>query len=367
MDKTLRRLVVQGEWQFKVAADHCPGGFPCPNLTSPTPFSITPATTPCPSPGPLKHTFGASMMSAISSAKPAKSPVTPGSPALFPALVSPKPMSSASALSASKPLSTLASASPAKVKNDEERLKARAERRRLADYSLKPRFEFAFGSWGAEEIVWGLDGRYTNACKTSIIEQLLKAMSKSFPFPSAYSDLSMPAAISFTPLSPKVVASVRDLPDEMGVNAEFKSYLADTCFFSMTHGGRHHARLFERQDKRDWEEDRSRQARRFKADMTLLNGTENEIVDFDKLMPGDWLDMSALQRVLTDSEGQEAARSPDSAPSLDPLNSTDDESDEAITPEPGSMVMASTPMQTEKGVTDGDIRLEHSPMGTVVE
>jgi hypothetical protein len=41
---------------------------------------------------------------------------------------------------------------------DDHRFKDREERRRLADYSLKPRLDYAFGSWGVEELRWRFDG-----------------------------------------------------------------------------------------------------------------------------------------------------------------------------------------------------------------
>jgi hypothetical protein len=41
---------------------------------------------------------------------------------------------------------------------DEAKAKERAERKRLAEYSLKPRFQYAFGGWGVEEVKWRLDG-----------------------------------------------------------------------------------------------------------------------------------------------------------------------------------------------------------------
>lgn len=89
-----------------------------PNLTPPTPFVLTPAASPCPSPGP---SFGA-----------------------FPGFATGLPN-----LSTTKP----------KPKDKDDKLKvARDERKRLADYELKPRFEFAFGSWGVESVFWSFDG-----------------------------------------------------------------------------------------------------------------------------------------------------------------------------------------------------------------
>lgn len=41
---------------------------------------------------------------------------------------------------------------------DPAKVHERAERKRLADYALKPRFEYAFGSWAPEELRWSMDG-----------------------------------------------------------------------------------------------------------------------------------------------------------------------------------------------------------------
>jgi len=113
----VKRVVIQGEFGG-IQQSLSTGGFPCPNLSAPTPFSLTPAATPCPSPGPTKSSFGAvQSLTAIPTLRPNKS----------------------------KPI-------------DEQRAKERAERQRLAEYSLKPRFSWAMGSWGAEDVEWRFDG-----------------------------------------------------------------------------------------------------------------------------------------------------------------------------------------------------------------
>ena len=43
---------------------------------------------------------------------------------------------------------------------DPVKVSERAERKRLADYALKPRFEYAFGSWAPEELRWSMEGRF---------------------------------------------------------------------------------------------------------------------------------------------------------------------------------------------------------------
>ena len=110
----LRRLVIQGMSNYFVAA-YKSGGFPCPNLSAPTPFFLTPVSTPCHSPGPVNG--------ALSNIP-------------FLSMTKPKPI-------------------------DPIKLDERAERKRLAEYCLKPRFEYAFGSWAPEELRWRLDGKFT--------------------------------------------------------------------------------------------------------------------------------------------------------------------------------------------------------------
>lgn len=41
---------------------------------------------------------------------------------------------------------------------DPAKVHERAERQRLADYALKPRFEYAFGGWAPEQIRWTMEG-----------------------------------------------------------------------------------------------------------------------------------------------------------------------------------------------------------------
>lgn len=42
---------------------------------------------------------------------------------------------------------------------DPAKVHERADRKRLADYALKPRFEYAFGSWAPEELRWSMYGQ----------------------------------------------------------------------------------------------------------------------------------------------------------------------------------------------------------------
>ncbi|OCF33014.1 hypothetical protein I316_05352 [Kwoniella heveanensis BCC8398] len=209
---TLRKLIVQG-------------GFPCPNLTAPTPFSLTPAATPCPSPGPARGTFGSLSMSR---------PTSPAHPSgKFPNSLS----SGLPALSTTKP-------KPA----DEEKLKAREERRRLADYTLKPRFEYAFGSWTVEDLRWRLDGRYTPACIVSIITHLIRAVDASFPSASRKFDIELPSAITFTSVPKGIIDELSALPDKLEVDADVQKYLHDVVFIALERSSCPAARLWVRKD-----------------------------------------------------------------------------------------------------------------------
>lgn len=120
----LRKLVIQGEFKSILIepsrhSTDTPGGFPVPNLTAPTPYSLTPAGTPATSPGPHSHFTGH-----------------------FPGFATGLP-----SLSLTKP----------KVV-DETKLKEREERKRLAEYSLKPKWEWAFGTWGVQQVWWTFAG-----------------------------------------------------------------------------------------------------------------------------------------------------------------------------------------------------------------
>nr|ODN97588.1 hypothetical protein L204_03006 [Cryptococcus depauperatus CBS 7855] len=209
---TLRKLVVQG-------------GFPCPNLTAPTPFSLTPAATPCPSPGSTRTTFGLTELKG-------------GFASGLPALSTQKP----------KPI-------------DEERLKAREERKRQADYMLKPRFGYAFGSWSVEELQWRLDGRYTPACVVTVVTHFLKALNSSFPSATRAFDNDLPSVLSFTSLPASIVSQLQSLPERLGLDAEIRGWLADVVFVSL--GDERHARLWDAAGD-------ERVNRRIKAEMLLL-------------------------------------------------------------------------------------------------
>ncbi|WWC89220.1 uncharacterized protein L201_004138 [Kwoniella dendrophila CBS 6074] len=295
---SLRKLVVQG-------------GFPVPNLTAPTPFSLTPATTPCPSPGPHKTTFGSLSMSRPTSPTTSKfghSLTTSGLPAL--STTKPKPV-------------------------DEERLKARAERERLAEYSLKPRFEYAFGTWTVDELRWRLDGRYTPACKLSIITHLFRAFGTSFPSSSRKFDVDVPSMIVFTTVPRGIISEISALPDKLGLDAEVKQYLEDVMFVSIEKSHCPVARAWETES--EGIEERERQGQRIKAEMLLLQNTstEFELVPLSELIRVNQPTLN-LPEQQNDDNGASPAISDTSVLPGETETSTEDERDEAITPELGS-------------------------------
>ncbi|WRT66474.1 uncharacterized protein IL334_003433 [Kwoniella shivajii] len=282
---SLRKLVVQG-------------GFPVPNLTAPTPFSLTPAATPCPSPGPTRSTFGIGSL-AMSHPGFAGNSLSSGLPAL----------------STTKPKHV-----------DEERIKARMERQRLAEYSLKPRFEYAFGGWTVQELRWRLDGRYTPACKLSIITHLFRAFGSSFPSSSRKFDIDLPDMMVFTSVPKGIIDNLSSLPDKLELDSEVKRYLQDVMFISIDKTHCSVARIWEGDN--DIEDDRERQGRRIKAELSLVqnNQTDFQLVSLAEL--------TATKQPILKIESSPAVSDTSVLPG-ETEAPTDDEN-EAITPEIGS-------------------------------
>jgi hypothetical protein len=142
----LRNLVVQGTFLCPPqSSEHTdsPGGYPCPNLYAPTPFAMTPGTTPLPSPKLAHATFsGLQGMATVHPTFPNDRPSTP--------------MQSATGLT------SIAEIPSHKARHmDPVRLAKRAERKRLAAYCLKPRFDYAFGSWAPERLYWSFEGEFS--------------------------------------------------------------------------------------------------------------------------------------------------------------------------------------------------------------
>ncbi|KAK6909983.1 hypothetical protein L486_00367 [Kwoniella mangroviensis CBS 10435] len=289
---SLRKLFVQG-------------GFPVPNLTAPTPFSLTPAATPCPSPGPTRSTFGALTMSHSNPASPATSKF---------------PSSGLPALSTTKPKLV-----------DEERLKARAERQRLAEYTLKPRFEYAFGGWTVDELRWRLDGRYTPACKLSIITHIFRAFGTSFPSSSRKVDIDLPSMIIFTTVPRGLINDLVELPSKLELDDEVKLYLQDVTFVSIDKSHCPAARLFD--TGMEVSEDRERQSRCIKSEMILLHSGSR--LEFDLVSLEELREVNKPTLHLP-QQGVSPAVSDSSILPDDTEGPTEDEGEEAITPEMGS-------------------------------
>ncbi|WVR09792.1 hypothetical protein IAU60_006868 [Kwoniella sp. DSM 27419] len=266
------------------------GGFPCPNLTAPTPFSLTPATTPCPSPGPTKTTFGSLTMS-----RPASPEVNRGNLSRS-HTTSSSYKSSLPALSANRP----------KI-GDETKVKARQERQRLAEYTLQPRFEYAFGTWAVEDLRWRLDGRYTPKCIVTILTHFFRAIGSSFPSASLKTHIDLPSAITFTSVPKGVIQELRSLLDTLQMDDEVRTYLQDTVFVTLDRRDCPAARLWDGgvdvdadAECTELSEDdeiaapsnahsaqRHRQGRRFKAELLLLQdigGTSFEVVSLPELL-----------------------------------------------------------------------------------
>ncbi|WVQ72467.1 hypothetical protein IAR50_002019 [Cryptococcus sp. DSM 104548] len=323
---SLRKLVIQG-------------GFPCPNLTAPTPFSLTPAATPCPSPGPHRTNFGLDSFSSI------KGPAHLSSG--LPALTTTKPK-----------------------RADEERLKARAERRRLADYTLKPRSEYAFGTWSVQELQWRLDGRYTPACIISIITQFLRAVNTTFPSATRRFDVDLPSVIAFTSLPVSIISELQSLPEKLDLAEEVHEWLADIGFGSV--GDERHARLWSVGESVENEE---RNAARLKANIILAQTKAGvSVVSLEELVANKsgsegGLDVPSHQSAMTGMTGSDSISPANSIASLLPPQSegasTEDENEAVTPPSQGSPVVEPTVSQVSKkmssmGMSDGERSLENS-------
>jgi len=80
-------------------------------------------------------------------------------------------------------LTSIPTISPYKVRHvDPAKLAQRAERKRVAAYALKPRFEYAFGSWAPEVLKWNFEGEPSfnppsSSCFLSLLFLTLHSMS----------------------------------------------------------------------------------------------------------------------------------------------------------------------------------------------
>ncbi|KIR40608.1 hypothetical protein I307_05408 [Cryptococcus deuterogattii 99/473] len=303
---TLRKLVIQG-------------GFPCPNLTAPTPFALTPAATPCPSPGPARTTFG--LQDASSKHHPAPF------------------ISGLSALSTIKPKTV-----------DDDRLKAREERKKQAQYTLKPRFEYAFGEWPVQELKWRLDGRYSPACIMSIVSHFIKAINSSFPSATRHSLVDLPAAISFTSIPAAIIPDLQALPEELGLDGKVRDWLSDVGFGSL--GDARYARLWDNPSPAC--ENDHRDSLRAKAELILLRDgaaivtleelTQDEKAHGDRSAMSPANSIASLLSGATESptEDENEAVTPEHCPLVNPTEETDKKTagdNDSVTPIETSVVL----------------------------
>ena len=189
-------------------------------------------------------------------------------------------------------------------------------------------------------------GRYTSACIKSIVEHLLKALSKTWPYPSAHTDLALPSLFVFTPLSPHAISKIRSLSTSLDLSEDMKAYLEDTFFFNTSLFATQHARLITHDHTVEW--DRERQARRFKAEMLLLAGGSNQVVELEDLVP-------SLPEATTAS-GSEASSSPPETAKDGHFN-LDADTAETVGTSPGSMA-GSMPSITDAGSSDDDVETD---------
>lgn len=133
-----------------------------------------------------------------------------------------------------------------------------------------------------------LSGRYTPAAITTIITNLLKAFSSTFPSSSLKDDRDLPSLIAFKPIQLGIIPTLQALPDELHLEEDVIAYLQDVTFISIpstsaeVNGVPKYARLFDTEFELS---DRERLGRRMKADFHLAgnNGSEVEIVPLDSL------------------------------------------------------------------------------------
>lgn len=130
-------------------------------------------------------------------------------------------------------------------------------------------------------------GRYTPAAVTTIITNLFKAFSSTFPSACLKDDRDLPSLLAFKPIPLGIIPTLQDLVHELELEEDVIAYLQDVTFISTpsSDSGERptkYARLF--QDLETEIEDRERLGRRMKAEMHLVNnGTKVEIVSLDSL------------------------------------------------------------------------------------
>lgn len=165
-------------------------------------------------------------------------------------------------------LPSLSSTKPAPAAPFNEEKK---EKKRLAQYSLKPRFAYAFEAWHAQELRWSFEGNYTNPCILTAVSHLVKHIDSLIETENTE---SLPCALTLFPLSESILPSLRDLPASLDLSETTKSYLADVVFISLVDAPTTLSRIFQVDDETNTDP-----TRRFKADMLVLASPSTEIAD----------------------------------------------------------------------------------------
>lgn len=138
-----------------------------------------------------------------------------------------------------------------------------------------------------------LPGRYTPAAITTIITNLVKAFSSTFPSSCMKDDRDLPSLLAFHPIPLSIIPTLQALPVELHLEQDVIAYLQDVAFigipspFSNEAGPSaviQYARLFDAAFDEE-QQDRERLGRRMKAEMHLAgtNGAEVEIVPLHTL------------------------------------------------------------------------------------
>lgn len=198
------------------------------------------------------------------------------------------------------------------------KVKERDERKRLAEYSLTPRWEFAFGTWGVGEIRWKFDGelkvtkcettadglgRFTPVAIKTILTNLFSALDDTYPSTSHKVHRDMPSLLTFSPVPMALFDELKSLStSDFDRLAE---HLGDVAFVS-TDSARF-ARLFDGDAE---PEARYRAEKRLRAEAMLLRNGLAQIVHTDQLaLPSsdkeaDGLAAPANKQVLETSPSQ---------------------------------------------------------------
>lgn len=129
----------------------------------------------------------------------------------------------------------------------------------------------------------GTTGRYTPAAITTIITNLIKAFSATFPYACLRDDRALPSLLAFKPIPLSIISTLQALPKDLHLEQDVITYLQDVTFISLPSsasaengaGSVKYARLFN--DYFDVDEaDRDRLTRRMKAELLLTGSSASD-------------------------------------------------------------------------------------------